>query len=476
MNIPVLESAANRYCRLLPPSAAPDINMLLDLSRLGKAMTDDGTRVSEDRPEILMDVGYTYFGQFLDHDLTKDQSSLEDAAKKEPENLENFQRPRLDLSHLYGDGPGPVAKPDDLYQVDRVKMNVGPPIGANAKSFDVYVDASGAPVLGDSRSGENVIIRQITAVFTRLHNSIVNQLPATITDPQQRFEAAKRRTTWHFQWLVVKDFLETALDSTVVEQVKKSPACKWNTFSIPIEFAVAGMRFGHSMVRSEYRLSLRTVQDFKLGELFGLAHQPIPLPGPLEIQWGLFFQGAGEGGAITSRPVDARISAPLHKLPDDLVRLFNAAPENKGFFLGDPPQLPVRTLIRGARLRLPSGQEVAKAFAVQRRLTAPELTTKSNGEETEAGKVLKQRPEWLTNTPLWYYILKEAEVIHNGSRLGPTGSHIVAETIFGALRSDPDSYFNHLETKGAPPTWPFPSGPRPLYGLSELFRLAPELG
>jgi hypothetical protein len=468
---PYLESAPDRYCRLFAPSAPADNGILSDLKDLGCAMTDDGSRVSPNRPEILVDVGYTYFGQFVDHDLTKDTSSLETAAKTEPKDLENFQTPQLDLSHLYGDGP--EGKLKALYQPDGVKFKVGD-VGPKGRSFDVYIDPiSQKPLLADGRSGENVILRQIAAVFARLHNSIADQLQKRIAGSRQRFKAAQLRTTWHLQWLVVGDFLESVLDLDVLAKVRNKSTVEWDTFSIPIEFAVAAFRFGHSMVRTNYRLSLEQ-EDFPLVRLFGLRDDVGALSDKVEIQWGLFFQGAGEGGAITSRPIDARISDSLHKLPDELIRLFNVASPSRTF-LGDPPQLPVRTLLRGARLKLPSGQTVAKAFGI-RPLSPEELTTKWNGEETDAGKILKRRNEWLSDTPLWYYILKESEVIHNGSRLGPTGSYIVAETIYGALRKDPDSYFNHLEAKGAPPNWPFPDGVRPLYGLSELFRLASELG
>src|SRR6266852_3069801 len=104
---PFRESAANRYCRLFPPSElAADVDRYCDALRtLGCAMIDDGSRVSDERPEILVECGYTYFGQFIAHDLTKDVSSVDDAWRKEPEELENLQAPRLDLDVLYGGGP-----------------------------------------------------------------------------------------------------------------------------------------------------------------------------------------------------------------------------------------------------------------------------------------------------------------------------------------------------------------------------------
>ncbi len=89
---------------------------------LGSAMIDDGSRVFDDRPEILVDCGYTYFGQFVAHDLTKDVSSVDEAWRKEPEELENLQTPKLDLGVLYGDGP---ESSGELYEEDRVRLKVG---------------------------------------------------------------------------------------------------------------------------------------------------------------------------------------------------------------------------------------------------------------------------------------------------------------------------------------------------------------
>ena len=121
---PFRESAANHYCRLFAPSRLPaDQDRYREaLMALGSAMIDDGSRVSDDRPEILVDCGYTYFGQFVAHDLTKDVSSVDEAWRKEPEELENLQTPKLDLGVLYGDGP---ESSGELYEEDRVRLKVG---------------------------------------------------------------------------------------------------------------------------------------------------------------------------------------------------------------------------------------------------------------------------------------------------------------------------------------------------------------
>ena len=129
---PFEESPPDRYCRLFAPSELPtDRDRYCDALRaLGRAMIDDGRRVSEERPEILVETGYTYFGQLVAHDLTKDVSSIDEAWRKEPLELENLQTPRLDLGVLYGAGP---ANSPELYEKDGVRLRIGAP-GRNGRS------------------------------------------------------------------------------------------------------------------------------------------------------------------------------------------------------------------------------------------------------------------------------------------------------------------------------------------------------
>ena len=56
------------------------------------------------------------------------------------------------------------------------------------------------------------------------------------------------------------------------------------------------------------------------------------------------------------------------------------------------------------------------------------------------------------STPLWYYVLKEAEIVADGLHLGPVGGRIVAEVFLGLLQTDPGSYL--ATTPRWPPTLP----------------------
>jgi hypothetical protein len=464
---PFRESAPNRYCRLFEPSAVPvDLDRYCDaLIALGSAMIDDGSRVSEKRPEILVDCGYTYFGQFVAHDLTKDLSSVDEAWRKEPEELENLQTPRLDLEVLYGGGPEITPA---LYEEDQLCLKTGRS-NVDGKSFDICVGRQGERVLADDRGAENLILRQMTAVFSRLHNFAVEQFRPHFANKESLFERARRQTRWQFQYLVVRDYLHTLLDLDVYRKifVEDGAAMKWKTFSVPIEFSVAAMRFGHSMVRPNYLFSFG--HEMRLPGVLGRTPERGPIRDELRINWGFFFQGAGSVSAVTARPIDTRLAEPFQKLPSELIGAAEAICPHLGMSEA-PSQLAVRTLLRGTALKLPLGQVVARAFA-ERMLSESEITQNSNGSETKQGRIVREAG-WAKETPLWYYILKESEVRHNGNRLGPVGSHLVAETIFAALHSDPGSYVNRLHRDEFPPVWKFLGGERRIHGLSQLFRLA----
>ena len=230
------------------------------------------------------------------------------------------------------------------------------------------------------------------------------------------------------------------------------------------------MRFGHAMVRPNYLFSFG--HEMQLPAVLGRTPERGPISDELKINWGFFFQGAGPAGALTARPIDTRLALPFQKLPPDLIGVAGTACSHSQVSK-DPSQLAVRTLLRGAALKLPSGQTVARAIG-ERVLSEAEVTQNSTGSETRQGRIILEAG-FSRETPLWYYILKESEVRHTGNRLGPVGSHLVAETIFAALRSDPGSYVNRSSESEFPPIWEFPSGKRQIHGLSELFRLAPLL-
>lgn len=446
---PYSRSEADRYCRLLPPrpNERKRERDREALEALVATMVDDERRVCQHfprhSPEILINSGYTYFGQFLHHDLTEDASSLREAQQLAPEEIRNLQRPRFELGNLYGSGPfeGPHT---GIYEPGDVRLRVGPEATMTngvAHSFDLAVDDEEL-VTADRRAGENVILREMTAVFARLHNAAVEQWRPKIQDPHRLFACARLQTSWQFQRLIYDDYLARVLDPGVYRAVfaQNAPRVEWEQFSIPVEFSAAAMRFGHSMVRAQYFLSRRSA-DLTLLEIANRGRDPGPLEPEWAIEWGQFFQNASvHSQAITVRPIDAKITATLHRLPLPALHLFN---------LGAPTaadgtmNLPLLTLLRGAALRLPSGQETARAFG-EPVLSERELTRDCGEAPTAQGAVLREF-DLLDETPLFFYLLKESEVRGHGNHLGRTGSWIVAEVLHAARRCDLDSYKNHPE-------------------------------
>jgi len=488
----------SHYGRLFRPSYRPAtfeqwFRVISSLAALVNEMQDDGSRPPG--RDVGIEAGYTYFGQFIDHDLTNDVTSFGDlieldamaGASFEPERIANRQTPHLDLSHLYGNGPTDPSS-QALYETGDARLRIGAAVpctvgrrGPKDRSFDVALDGNLRPLVADRRSSENIIIRQIAAVFARLHNLAVEQWRSRATSVDDLFERARLQTVWQFQWLVVRDYLATVLHHEVYERVfvRQEPWFEWRApqvFCIPIEFSVAAMRFGHSMVRNAYTLSDET--DADLESLLRVGMQPGPLDPKVEVDWARFFQGAGPGGlATTAQPIDTFVSKTMFRIPLGTLKLFNSAksPFSVSITGLDPIinlRLPLITLIRGAAMSLPSGQEVSDAFSVAR-LSERQLTYGTDGKVTPQGQILLDQG-LTTSTPLWYYLLRESELIENGNRLGRTGSHIVAETISGALRDDSDSFLNQHGASEMPPVWEWAGERRQFRSLSSLFEAAPD--
>jgi len=486
------------YGRLFAPSPSPNgigewVRKCYALAKLADEMQDDGSRPPG--PDIGIEAGYTYFGQFIDHDLTNDQTSLADLVslddlapiRFEPEQILNRQTPHLDLSHLYGKGPEDKSS-QDLYEPGSAKLRVGEPVRSRVRrtpptdrSIDLALGADSRPLVADRRASENIILRQITSAFARLHNAAVEQLRSQATGVTDLFRKASRQTTWQFQWLVVNDYLPTILHPDVYNRVfvRSQPLFEWKSphvFCIPIEFSVAGMRFGHSMVRNGYTLSDET--DADLEALLKVGLETGPLDPKFEVDWARFFQGAGPGAlATTAQPIDTLISKGMFRIPMGTLKLFNSAavPFTAAIAGLDPIihlRLPLITLLRGAAMRLPSGQAVADGLGVSK-LSREQLILDREGKISPQGQILLDHG-LTSSTPLWYYLLKEAEVLENGNHLGLTASNIIADTIFAALRDDPESYVHQSSAIQMPPVWKWNNESRQFLSLSSLFEAAPD--
>ena len=401
-------------------------------------------------PNLRIPAGFTYLGQFIDHDITFDPTSKLDQ-ERDPGALTNFRTPRLDLDSLYGSGP--VVQPFLYDWCDPEPHGARLLVGRNStkegiKFEDLPRNCQGRALTGDMRNDENAIIAQLQLLFIRFHNAVVEKIcrDGKARDLEVVFARAQETVRWHYQWIVVHEFLPLVVGETMANNVLPRPAdgakpevhrkfFRWRREHepyIPVEFAVAAYRFGHSMIRDEYRLA-----PLPRGAGFTLdAGQPVPLfpelKGfrPLErehvIDWGRFFalSRAGEPPQ-RSQLIDTALARALFDLPDT----------DK-----DHRELARRTLRRGRARGLPSGQDVA-AVMHEQPLSYAELQLKNMTGKTAT--------ELNAAAPLWYYILCETsravDANQAGEHLGPVGGRIVAEVIAGLLEADPKSYLNSEE-------------------------------
>jgi Animal haem peroxidase len=440
-----LEGRFGRLFRHLPRfEPADDALTQLAAQMLEAADPGDQGGAEDEGLDGPLPAGYTYLGQFIDHDITFDPvSSLQ--RLNDPDGLHDFRTPRFDVDSVYGDGPN-----NDPFMYD-------PAIDGGKTSFLLGANGNGEPdlprnqlppsaagvaqgraLIGDPRNDENVIVSQLQLLFLRFHNKVVEQLKAdgTTAEPDLLFEEAQRLVRWHYQWVVVNDFLRRIAGDAVVDNILRPDSYdtvagatpirrvhlefyKWQRQPyMPVEFSVAAYRFGHSVIRPDYRLNANIPNEipiFTAGELND-EHQDLrgfrPLASAWTIDWSFFFESGDAGNLQHARRIDTKLSAPLADVPGT----------------NDPHALAARNLRRGKALGLPSGQRVARAMAIE------PMTD-------EVLAITGISPDFVESAPLWFYVLKEAEVA-GGERLGPVGGRIVAEVLLGLLKGDPVSFVN----------------------------------
>src|SRR5918998_253146 len=319
-----------------------------------------------------MTAGTTFVGQFLDHDVTFDNTSRLGVVT-DPAQTPNTRVPRLDLDSVYGGGPSVSPQ---LYRVsDRATLR----FGHGGLFEDLPRNPDMTAIIADPRNDENLMIAGLHAAVLLAHNP-----------------------------------------------------------TMPVEFQTGTYRFGHSLVRPSYRANLKgdpggdpaTGAPAFFGLVFDPAAEgqadPIDLRGGARaprrfIGWQTFFDFGGDQTQHVrpNKLIDTSISTPLFRLPLAAISSRDA-----------PTALPQRTLLRHLTWSMPSGQRIAASTG------SPVLGSDHFPELRQYGIGLD------ASTPLWYYVLREASVFHDGTRLGPVGGRIVAETILGLLQLDKSSYLN----------------------------------
>jgi hypothetical protein len=417
------------------------------LTKLAQTMVEPDNSDAQLNTSPRLFAGFKFIGQFIDHDITFDNTPL-DLQLADPDARVNFRTPRYDLDSIYGRGP--TDEPKFYDPKDRDKLWVTP--NGNGVE-DMPRDTAGQAIIPEHRNDENLIVLQFHKAVAKFHNRIVDYARSQGTRPEWVFETARRLTRWHYQWAVIHDFLprfvgteligptgtvykEVTGSSPVINLTYYKPTNRDGRPFMPIEFAVAAYRFGHSIIRPFY-----VINDTGPVDVFGPdggrnLNGGRPIPADLVMEWKNILPVDPAFPARKPRKLDAQLSLPLANLPGSVV---------------PPPDptvhLAVRNTLRGKRVGLSSGQQIAKAM----RVTPLSNTTLGlNG--------LSNDPGWGGQAPLWYYILREAELSpYNAERLGPVGGRIMAEVLVGLLQRDPNSYlYLNAAWKPVPPIAPTP--------------------
>ena len=394
-----------QYGRLfpdLPPFAADDA-FLYALGRSG-GLCDCGSGPDEESSLGSEAAGWPFFGQFIAHDITADRSGLRHHV--DPTRLTNARSPKLNLESLYGDGPS--GHPFLFQRADGAKLLT------SAGGRDLLRNFEGTAVIGDPRNDTHALMTQMHLAFVHAHNALVDRARARGTPEDLVFETAARELRWHYQTAVLDEFLPRLIGRPLVDELLRSGRQLYRPSGeafIPIEFADAAYRYGHSQIRHFYTLRHGQPPSRIFPDMVGFR----PLGEDRIVDWSRLFDVSGQPTADRAKKMDGRLVAALIALP---VALTGESPVEEFHSLA------VRDLERGQGVALPSGETVATAMG-EAPLTREEVGAAAVG--------------WHGETPLWYYILREADVRCGGNRLGPVGGRIVGEVLTGLLDLDSTS-------------------------------------
>jgi hypothetical protein len=403
--------------------------------------------------------GYTYLGQFIDHDLTFDRTTVALGTNVAPADLLQGRSPALDLDSLYGAGPSDPASAG-FYEADGRRLKTGKTeavgtgrLAAHA-GFDLPRKSGQKHAnIPDFRNDENLAVAQTHCAFIRFHNRVLEEL-GTSVPAAQRFARARRAVVKHYQWMIRHDYLPRICDAAVVDDVFANGrkvfevgAAPTDVPTMPIEFSVAAFRLGHSMIRRAYNWNIEFDNGngtldllFSFTGTSGFLGNGSRLPSNWIADWRRLYEfkqaalKVPASKANKAMRIDTLLVNPLAALP----------PGSFGEI--SPPadaivaNLAFRNLARAKMVKLATGQGMvgfmqSKGVAVTA-LTKAQIRDGSGGASLAALSA-EQRTAFLENTPLWFYILREAEL--NGGRLTGVGARIVAETLHRAIEGSRNS-------------------------------------
>lgn len=376
------------------------------------------------------EAGMTFFGQFIDHDITLDATSAI-GTRIDPRFIRNVRTPNLDLDCVYGDGP--EASPHIYSELEEAKGFLL--FGRNDNPLDLARNDRGTALIGDPRNDENILVSQIQGAFICLHNILMTHrrddadmaqdiatcaqdgLPNEvwsdgIVPGLKDFEEVRRFVRLHYQWLVLNRFLPAFCTEEALEMARQEHLFPADAAIMPVEFSAAAFRFGHATVQPKYALT-EGAEPIGLFALEGFKRRPVD--GNLEMKMLFDINGTF---APRARPVGLTVASPLFGLPfvTDPIRF-----KDVNVPVPESGNLPLRNILRDRfALHVASGQQVAAHVGAPVRDVPAKLA-----------------PHGIEKTPLWYYALEEAELA--GGRLNGAGGAIVAWVLMRLLRLDKTS-------------------------------------
>lgn len=403
-----------------------------------------------------IDAGWTYFGQFLAHDLTLRREL-------------GISCPRLNLDGLYGLGPRLSRY---LYEVNQdldfsgVRFALDHYVNENTNESvdDVFrVGAEGnIPLMADVRNDDNFLLNQLHCAFLRFHNKMAEFFHREYNEKGDALYVRTRRfVTWTYQWILVNEYLKLITGDIVsdlincqsykilsrIDPITRKPFFKQESILMP-EFTVAALRMGHSQVRGFYTINPRDTLNLygdnrEKPDLRGF--QRHPKRGPVD--WHSLFtfdqqayDQQEEVEVSQSRPIDLMIASPLGCLPyPDL-----AAFDRDLGHINIKRSIKYNMIIREQDLKI----------------LRDDLGISTLEHLDEIEKLYPEIPHWpewenckknlasLDGWPLWIFILVEARILgtktmemdHIKQTLGPLGAQIIAEQLIWVLQQDRHSY------------------------------------
>lgn len=421
VDAPLPGAAADKYDRLFPdlPPIEDDEEFLQALGGPG-GICDAGGACTD---AVDMAAGWPFFGQLIAHDITADRSPL--AHRAAGERTANFRSPRADLECIYGDGP--VGNPFLYRRDDPAKLLLG--LNDAGEEADLPRNREGIALIGDPRNDVHIFVSQLHLAMLRLHNCVVDHLRDRAGTPEpELFDEARRTVSWLYQWVIVNDYLPRLVGAALVDEITAEGPLFYSPGAsprIPLEFADAAFRYGHSQVREEFELNASSGPLHLFPDLLGFR----PVEAARAIEWDRLFDVPGRPAAQRAKLLDGLLVPSLIALPQAITGEVEVDAYRS---------LAGRDLQRGYAYGLPSGESVARAMG-EAPLALQETRLAVAG--------------WTSETPLWLYVLHEAELQGDGERLGPVGGRIVAEVLIGIIDADPASY-RSLEPGWRPPLAP----------------------